>query len=115
MISESAALARILAAMGPFKAEPMALFEALDHCAAENVTATVPIPAFDMSSMDGYALLAAETTRPKALRILGEQPAGLDRGLKLESGCAIRIFMQARTCARGSSYCARAKKSLQVG
>jgi molybdopterin molybdotransferase len=92
MISESAALERILAAMGPMKAETMALFEALDRCAAEDVTAKVPIPAFDMSSMDGYALLAAESTGPKALRVLGEQPAGLDRGLRLESGCAIRIF-----------------------
>jgi len=92
MISESAALERILSAMGPMKAEPMALFEALDRCAAEDVTATVPIPAFDMSSMDGYALLAAESTGPKALRVSGEQPAGLDRGLRLESGCAIRIF-----------------------
>jgi molybdopterin molybdotransferase len=62
MISESEALERILAAMSPMNATAEVLFEALDRFAAEDVTATVPIPAFDMSSMDGYALLAAEST-----------------------------------------------------
>lgn len=92
MISESEALEHILAAMTPMKATPEALFEALDRFAAKDVTATVPIPAFDMSSMDGYALLAVESTRQEALHVSGEQPAGLDLGLKLESGHAIRIF-----------------------
>ncbi|MFN0076896.1 MAG: gephyrin-like molybdotransferase Glp [Prosthecobacter sp.] len=92
MISESAALERILAAVAPMQAVSEALFDALDHYAAQNVTATVPIPAFDQSSMDGYALFAAESAGKTALRVTGEQPAGLDRGLKLETGCAIRIF-----------------------
>jgi molybdopterin molybdotransferase len=92
MISESEALERILAAMSPMKATAEVLFEALDRFAAEDVTATVPIPAFDMSSMDGYALLAAESTGQQALLVSDEQPAGLDLGLKLESGHAIRIF-----------------------
>ena len=54
--------------------------------------ATVPIPAFDQSSMDGYALLAAESMTARPLRVMGEQAAGLDGGLRLQSGCAIRIF-----------------------
>ncbi len=92
MISESEALECILAAMSPMKATSEVLFEALDRFAAGDVTATVPIPAFDMSSMDGYALLAAESTGQQALLVSDEQPAGLDLGLKLESGHAIRIF-----------------------
>lgn len=92
MISESEALECILAAMSPMKATSEVLFEALDRLAAGDVTATVPIPAFDMSSMDGYALLAAESTGQQALLVSDEQPAGLDLGLKLESGHAIRIF-----------------------
>lgn len=92
MISESEALERILAAMSPMNATAEVLFEALDRFAAEDVTATVPIPAFDMSSMDGYALLAAESTGQQALLVSDEQPAGLDLGLKLESGRAIRIL-----------------------
>lgn len=92
MISESEALERILVAMAPMNAVPETLFAALDRYAAQDVTATVPIPAFDQSSMDGYALIAAESEGKTALRVTGEQPAGLDRRLKLEPGCAIRIF-----------------------
>jgi molybdopterin molybdotransferase len=92
MISESEALARVLAAVTPLQAETTTLLEALDRYAAQEATATVPIPAFDQSAMDGYAVIAAETTTAQPLRVTGEQAAGLDAALRLESGCAIRIF-----------------------
>lgn len=92
MISESAALERILTAVMPMQAVAETLFEALDRYASQDVTATVPIPAFDQSAMDGYALIAAESTANNALRVTGEQSAGLDRGLQVAPGCAVRIF-----------------------
>lgn len=92
MISESEALQRVLAAMSPVRAEPKALFDALGHFSAEDVAATVPIPAFDLSSMDGYAVHAADSTAESPLRVTGEQPAGLDRRLHVSPGCAVRIF-----------------------
>jgi molybdopterin molybdotransferase len=92
MISESEARARVLAAVIPLQAAPTALLDALDRYAAQEMTATVPIPAFDQSAMDGYALIAAESTTAKPLQVTGEQAAGLDGGLRLSSGCAIRIF-----------------------
>ncbi|MFO1483131.1 MAG: gephyrin-like molybdotransferase Glp [Verrucomicrobiaceae bacterium] len=92
MISESEALKRILKAVAPMRPVSAPLLECLDHFAAADVTASVPIPAFDMSSMDGYALIAAESTSRKPLRVTGEQAAGLDRGLKVVPGCAVRIF-----------------------
>jgi len=92
MISESEALARVLTAVTPLQAEPVALMEALDRYAAQEATATVPIPAFDQSAMDGYAVIAAETLTTQPLRVTGEQAAGLDAALRLESSCAIRIF-----------------------
>lgn len=92
MISEGEALEQVLKAMTPLRASAVALFDALDRFAADDVLATVPIPAFDMSSMDGYALIADESSASKPLRVTSEQPAGLDRGLKVESGCAVRIF-----------------------
>ncbi|WP_395737691.1 gephyrin-like molybdotransferase Glp [Prosthecobacter sp.] len=92
MISESEALARVLASVAPASVQSAALFAALDHYAAQDVTATVPIPAFDQSAMDGYALRAADTTTSQPLRVSGEQAAGLDASLQLQSGCAIRIF-----------------------
>lgn len=92
MISESEALERILAAVTPLNGQSMPLFEALDRFAARDVIATVPIPAFDQSSMDGYALIAAESDGDRTLRVTGEQPAGPNLGLKVEPGCAVRIF-----------------------
>ena len=92
MISESEALKRVLAAVTPLQAETVNLFDALDRYAAQEVTATVPIPAFDQSAMDGYAMVAAESMTAQPLRVTGEQAAGLDGGLRLQSGCAIRIF-----------------------
>ncbi|MCB1277075.1 gephyrin-like molybdotransferase Glp [Prosthecobacter sp.] len=92
MISESEALARVLAAVASLKIETETLLAAHDRFAAQDVTATVPIPAFDQSSMDGYALIASESTDKAPLRVTGEQPAGLDLGLEVKKGCAIRIF-----------------------
>jgi len=92
MITESEALQQILAAISPLKSRQLALFDALDRFAARDVTATVPIPAFDMSSMDGYALIAAESAGSASLRISGEQPAGVDRGLRLAAGQCVRLF-----------------------
>ncbi len=92
MISESEALERVLSAMSPLSADTRPLFESLGRFAAEDVRATVPIPAFDLSAMDGYALLAAESQAHHPLHVTGEQPAGLDRRLEVSPGCAVRIF-----------------------
>lgn len=92
MISETEALERVLAAVQPLPPVQQPLMEALDAYAAEPMLATVPIPAFDVSAMDGYALHAAESTRTAPLEVTGEQPAGLDQRLHVEPGCAIRIF-----------------------
>lgn len=92
MIAEHEALERILNAMSPLAATSVALFDALNCYAAKDVVAGVPIPVFDMSSMDGYALIAAESRGAKPLRVSGEQPAGLDRALHVEAGQCVRLF-----------------------
>ncbi len=92
MITESEALELVVRAMAPMQATAVPLFDALERFAAEDVAATVSIPAFDVSAMDGYALRAAESTGNHTLRVAGEQPAGLDRCLTVEPGCAVRIF-----------------------
>ncbi len=90
MISEHEALQRVLAAVKPLDVIATPLIDALDAFAARDVIARVPIPAFDQSSMDGYALRAAECGQK--LRVSAEQPAGVDLGLHVEPGCAVRIF-----------------------
>ncbi len=51
-----------------------------------------PLPAFDNSAMDGYAVQAESCRAGTRLRVIGEQPAGADRGLTMGAGEAIRIF-----------------------
>ena len=68
------------------------LLEALDCFAAEDCFAQLPLPIFDNSAMDGYAVIAAECALGKRLRVVGEQPAGQDRQLRISSGEAVRIF-----------------------
>src|SRR4051794_24586714 len=42
--------------------------------------------------MDGYAVVASACAGGKSQRLIGEQPAGLSRGLRIEPGQAVRIF-----------------------
>ncbi len=60
--------------------------------AAQDYFAEIPLPVFDNSAMDGYAVKAADARRGERLRVVGEQPAGQDRQLRISSGEAIRIF-----------------------
>ncbi len=92
MISEHEARQKILNLVQPTDAVEVALGESLHGYAAEDVHASVPIPGFDNSMMDGYALVAADSTAASPLRVSGEQPAGRDLGLSLQRGEAVRIF-----------------------
>lgn len=92
MITEQEALELILTSVAPLQASARPLIDALDRFSAVEVSATIPLPAFDMSAMDGYALIASESSSPTPLRVTGEQAAGLDGSLAVASGCAVRIF-----------------------
>ena len=92
MISETDARAKILGAVGPLPPRKMSIFQALDHFAAEDYFARLPLPMFDNSAMDGYAVLASDCKSGSRLRVIGEQPAGVDRKLRVSNGEAIRIF-----------------------
>jgi len=70
----------------------MSILEALDCFAAEDYFARLPLPMFDNSAMDGYAVRADDCKPGKRLRVIGEQPAGVDRQLRVSNDEAIRIF-----------------------
>ena len=57
---------------------------------AADVLASVNVPAFSQSGMDGYAL--AFDSLGKAIKIEGEQAAGNDESSFLQPGTAVRIF-----------------------
>jgi len=92
MISEAEALAAVLAKVIPRPAESRQLIDSLGKFSAEEIFAARPLPAFDNSAMDGYAVQSASTRLSARLRVIGEQPAGPDRGLTITAGEAIRIF-----------------------
>jgi molybdopterin molybdotransferase len=93
MISEEEAYRQILDGVEPLPSRSVQLTEALNCHAARDIFARTPLPNFDNSAMDGYAVLASDCPRPGTrLRVTGEQPAGIDRGLTVSSGTAIRIF-----------------------
>jgi molybdopterin molybdotransferase len=73
-------------------ARNLSILHALDHFAAEDYFARLPLPMFDNSAMDGYAVVARDCKSGSRLRVIGEQPAGLDRQLRISKGNAIRIF-----------------------
>lgn len=92
MISEEEALGKILAAIKPLPLTEVPLVDALGRYAARDVFATIPIPSFEHSAMDGYAVIASAVAKSTRLKVVGEQPAGISKNLSLSPGEAIRIF-----------------------
>jgi molybdopterin molybdotransferase len=92
VISEEEARKRILEKVSPLVEQAVPLAGALDCFAARDYFAPLPLPAFDNSAMDGYAVVASSCRKGGGLRVIGEQPAGPDRKLRIGDGEAVRIF-----------------------
>jgi len=92
VISEEKAREKILSAVAPLPATEVSLGHALDRFAANDLFATIPLPPFDNSAMDGYAVVANSAGKNARLKIAGEQPAGVSKNLSLSAGKTIRIF-----------------------
>ena len=98
----------ILAAIRPLAPASLEL-EAAEGCVlAEDVTAAVSLPSFDNSSMDGYAVHAADVAdasreSPATLRVTGEVAAGDIGSYRLVPGTAIKIMTGARLPAEADA------------
>src|SRR5262249_39102508 len=92
MIGEEEARSKILKMVQPLPRRQISLVDALGCFAAQDYFARLPLPAFDNSAMDGYAVVASSCKKPGRLRVIGEQPAGPDRKLRVSGGEAVRIF-----------------------
>src|SRR6201993_2382243 len=92
MISEEEAREKILETVWPLSARKLSISKSLDFFAAEDHFARLPLPAFDNSAMDGYAVVASSCKKGQRLRVIGEQPAGHDKQLRISRGQAVRIF-----------------------
>src|SRR6266403_1519020 len=100
MISEEEARSKMLGAIQLLPSRRLPSSEALGYFAAEDYLSRLPLPSFDNSAMDGYAVVASSCKKGERLRVTGEQPAGPDRRLRVAPGEAARIFTGApvRSC-----------------
>lgn len=92
MLSVAQALDAILALMRPVDVETVPLQQAAGRVLAEPLTAIRHQPPFAASSMDGYAVRAADTLPGAVLRVVGEVPAGRAWPTPLAHGEAVRLF-----------------------
>jgi molybdopterin molybdotransferase len=79
---------RVLEAVRPLAAEDVSLTHALGRVLAEDVESSIPVPPFDSSALDGYAVIAG---RAAELEVIGESRAGHPTDEPLRPGAAIRI------------------------
>ena len=87
-----AARALVLERVISMPSEPVEVGSALGRVLAEDVTSAEPVPGFDSSAMDGYAIRAADTDSGAAsLAVVGESRAGHPAAGALEAGEAIAI------------------------
>lgn len=97
LMSVDDALSRILANVSVLPLETIALENALGRVLAEPVHATENIPPFDNSSMDGYAIRAADiagasTDHGITLQVVMDIPAGAQASQPVQTGQAARIM-----------------------
>ena len=91
------ALEIILDGVAVLAAETVPLPEALGRILAQPIVAQDSLPPFANSSMDGYALQAADTVgattdQPISLRVLGDIAAGAEVTITVSPGTAVRIM-----------------------
>jgi molybdopterin molybdotransferase len=97
VLTAADALDRLLAHSAPLqRAERVPLLDALDRVTAEELRAPVDLPAFPRSTMDGFAVRAADTYGaseglPAYLTICGEVPMGRAVDLQVGGGAAARV------------------------
>ncbi len=95
-------LARVLNTVVPLAPLELGLAESHGSYLAEDVTTPIPLPPFDNSSMDGYAVrlqdvFGARPERPVVLPVVGDVAAGSTAAITLQPGLAVRIMTGAPT------------------
>lgn len=97
MIHLEEALGIILSEVKTLEAEKVEISSSLERVLAEDVYADFDIPGFDRSAMDGYAVMAGDTSsarsdRPLILEVIADLPAGYRTKKILREGKAVRIM-----------------------
>lgn len=90
-------LRRVLESVEPLPAGEQPLLEALGLPVCQQISATMDLPSFDNSGMDGYAvvhsdLAGATPEAPVQLPVVGESAAGQGNVLGMTAGTAVKIM-----------------------
>jgi len=90
-------LASVLAGIGPLAPLELTLLDAHGCVLAEDVAATHPLPPFDNSAMDGYAVRAVDVasateSTPVTLPVVGDVAAGSTTPYSVQPGLCVRIM-----------------------
>ena len=80
----------------PLDSEAIQLKDGLNRIMSMDIRASVDVPNFDRSAVDGYAIRAEDTfgtsaTNPTILEVVGKIKIGLESTLRLERGEAVEI------------------------
>ena len=97
LLSVDQARERILSHFQSLTIETLPLAEASQRVLAEDIAAANDLPPFDNSSMDGFAVRAADVEggtkdEPRSLRVIADIPAGSHPTISLAAGEAARIM-----------------------
>ena len=93
MIGVDEHLARVLSVVGPLAPLELGLLDAHGCVLAEDVVAPAPLPRFDNSGMDGYAVRVDDLESvPAVLPVLGDVAAGPASALRVQPGSCVRIM-----------------------
>jgi molybdopterin molybdotransferase len=87
----------VLGVVGPLSSLDLTLPDAHGCVLAEEVSSTFPLPPFDNSAMDGYAvraadLAAATESTPVTLPVVGDIAAGATGAYNVQPGLCVRIM-----------------------
>ncbi len=90
-------IADVLSAVHPLPPLPLPLVDAHGCTLAEDVVAAAPLPGFDNSAMDGYAVRLADVESaseqtPVTLPVVGDIAAGSNTGISIQPGFCARIM-----------------------
>src|SRR5205807_6973245 len=86
-------LAEVLELIQPLAPLEVGLLDAHGCVLAEDVVAPAPLPGFDNSAMDGYAVRSADVQHvPCVLPVVGDVQAGPASALSVQPGLSVRIM-----------------------
>jgi molybdenum cofactor synthesis domain-containing protein len=89
MIPVEEAIELVLEAVQPLPPVRVPFNDALGLVLAEDVHAAEPMPPFRAASVDGYAVIASDTT--KIRKVVGDQAAGYVDEVQVTTGTAVRV------------------------